>query len=74
MKKMLAAGAALLALGTFALEPGGVSVDLSVLKGGADVGKNAVNLMKCGDFEGKNVFNTGTASWSGGSYVWSNGL
>ena len=74
MKKILTTGIAAMALGAFALDPGGVSVDLSVLKGGADVGSDAVNLFKCGDFEGENVLNTKTAPWSGGSYVWSKGL
>ena len=74
MKKILTMGIAAAALGVFALDPGGVSVDLSVLKGGTDAGNNAVNLFKCGDFEGENVFNTKTAPWSGGSYVWSKGL
>ena len=48
MKKFFVMSAAAMALGAFALDPGGVTVDLGVLKGGADVEKNSVNLIKCG--------------------------
>ena len=74
VKSILSAAAVFSALCAFALEQGGVSVDLSVLKGGADVGKEAVNLLKDGDFEGKNAFGTPASPWKGGSYVWSSGL
>lgn len=74
LKKVFAAVVFTLALGAFALDPGGVSVDLSVFKGGTDVGENAVNIVKCGGFEGKNVFNVKDAPWRGGGYVWRTGL
>lgn len=74
MKALFTWGAALLALTASALGPGGVSVDLSVLKGGADAGKEAVNLLKGGDFEGKDVFGAPASPWRGASYVWSTGL
>ncbi len=74
LKKGFAAVVSALALGAFALDPGGVSVDLSVFKGGTDVGENAVNIVKCGGFEGKNVFNGKDAPWRVGGYVWRTGL
>ena len=56
MKKFFAMSAAALSMGAFALDPGGVTVDLSLLKGGADVGKNAVNLVQNSNFETKSLF------------------
>ena len=73
MKKMLLCCAATAALGLGALDPGGVTVDLNLLKGkSADT--DAVNLAAAGNFEGQGIFMQKDSPWRGTSYVWSKGL
>lgn len=58
-----------------ALDPGGVSIDLSVFKGTPEVSGAGENLVRCGDFEDKAIDFTKVASpWRGGCHVWQKGL
>ncbi|MBQ7696361.1 MAG: hypothetical protein IJT50_14700 [Lentisphaeria bacterium] len=58
-----------------ALDPGGVSVDLSVFKGTPEVSGTGENLVRDGDFEDRGIDFTKTASpWRGGCHIWQNGL
>ena len=67
---MLAAGSLL-----SALDPGGVSVDLELLKGPSDSGTGGANLLNDGDFENLSIdFGKPGSFWRGGCWVWSKGL
>ena len=63
-----------LTMTVFSLDPGGVSVDLNLLKGASAAGKEVKNLLRSGDFEGKDIFHKKGSPWYGGSYVWSKSL
>ena len=58
-----------------ALDPGGVSVDLSVFKGTPEVSGTGENLVRSGDFEDEKIDLTKAASpWRGGWHIWQKGL
>ena len=58
-----------------ALDPGGVSVDLSVFKGTPEVSGTGENLVRCGDFEERTIdFTKALSPWRGGCHIWQKGL
>ena len=58
-----------------ALDPGGVSVDLSVFKGTPEAPGTGENLVRSGDFESEKVdFTRAGSPWRGGCHIWQKGL
>ena len=74
-RAVVSAALLLTGLSLAALDPGGVSVDLSRFEGTSAVAVTGEDLLRDGDFEASGIdFGAKNSPWRGGAHVWQRGL